>query len=40
MSLKDWIKCVVVGVLTISVVALVMMGCQALIIDTGRAILH
>jgi hypothetical protein len=40
MSFKDW--CLVIGfsVLMLAVIVLVMSGIQAVIIDTGRAIVH
>ena len=40
MSFKDWCQVIGFSVLTLLVVALVMNGFQAVIIDTGHAIVH
>lgn len=40
MKFKDWMICIGVSLLTLFAVGAIMMGCQAAIIDTGRAILH
>lgn len=40
MGVKNW--CLIIGVSTLTLLAVVtvMMGCQAVIVDTGRAIVH
>lgn len=40
MKAKDWFVVIGVSLLTLTAVVLVMMGAQAIIIDTGRAIVH
>lgn len=39
-TFKDWLLIIAVSALTLIVVVTVMMGIQALVIDTGRAIVH
>lgn len=40
MKLKDWFLCVGVSILVLFVVVVVMVGTQAIIVDTGRAIIQ
>ncbi len=39
MKFKDWCICIAVSVLMLTVVVLVLMGIQAVVVDTGRQIL-
>jgi hypothetical protein len=39
MKLKDWCLCIGVSALMLAVIVMVMMGVQAVVVDTGRQIL-